>query len=197
MRKKFATVLVFLILLAVCSHALAETANTQPPAISDLTSLLSMTRADVTALIGQGEALPFADISDYHESAFELGGFPFAYSTCGGVTVFYDAVPMAEGTVPYGCVESPDDRVLGIMLPADSIALNVSGFQAGLSLEAVSSLKKEFKAETEHVNGLYEYYRIRAEIGGIQYVWVSDYADMSNSSMYASLMKDAGEKTQK
>lgn len=196
MRKRLALVLIFLILPAVCSLAFAEKANTQPPVITDITSLLSMTRKEAAALIGQGEALPFADISDYQESAFELGGFPYVYSTCGGVMVFYDAVPQAEDTVPYGCVESPDDRVLGIMLQADS-SCNVSGFQAGLSAESIFALEKEFNTKMEHVNGMYEYYRIHAEIGGIQYVWVSDDADMSNSALYASLIQNAGEKTKK
>ena len=194
MRKRIALVFVFLFLLAVCAPAFTEAAKTQTPAINDLASVLSMTRADVTALIGQGEALPFADISDYHESAFELGGFPYVYSTY-GVMVFYDAVPQADGAVPYGCVESPGDRVLGIMLQADSPSCNVAGFQAGLSAEAISALKKEFHTETEHVTGMYEYYRIRADIGGVQYVWVSDQADMSSSALYASLMTDAVEKT--
>jgi hypothetical protein len=195
MRKGLTLILVLLMLTAVISYASAQTAGTPPPVLSDLTTCLSMTRADVTALIGQGEALPFADISDYHESAFELGGFPYSYSALNGALIFYDAAAQDAGAAPYGCLESPGDRVLGIMLNADSLSLNVSGFQAGLSAGSIASLQKEFNVKTEHVNGLYEYYRIRAEIGGILYVWVSDNADMSDSVLYASLILNAGEET--
>lgn len=189
MRKRLAMIMVFLILLTACPYAFAETASTPPPEITDLTSLLSMTRTDVEALYGAGEVLPFADISDYHESAFELGGFPYMYSTLNGVMVFYDAVPQANGTVPYGCLESPEDRVLGIMLKPESVSFNTAGFKAELSAESIKALDKEFKAKMEHVNGMYEYYRIQAEIGGILFVWVSDTADMASSALYASLSK--------
>lgn len=187
MKKSLALLTAFLILLASCSFSLAETVNTQKPETSDLLPLLSMTRAEVEELYGTGEASPFADISDYYESAYELDGFPYLYSNLNGVMVFYDAVALAKDAVPYGCVESPDDRVAGIMLQPDSALFNACGYQAELNTEAIAKRGNNFGAKIEHINGLYEYYRFQIEDAGIKYVWNSDFDDMSNSALYASL----------
>lgn len=154
---------------------------------SDLVSMLEMTRADVSALAGTGEAVPFSDISDYNETTSEISGFPCSYAQLNGVQVFYDATPMAEDATPYYCVEDPADRVTGLMLPAESAPYNIDGVSAALSQDSLNTLLTKYDTQIEHVDGMFEYYRLAVSYQGVEYVWQSDSADMTDPTLYVFL----------
>ncbi len=160
---------------------------------ADLSSLLEMTREDVTALCGKGEPNPYGDISDYNETAYLLGGFPCTYTLLNGAMVFYDAQPMADDAAPYYCTEAPGDRVLGILLPTGSKPYHISGSYAALSAETQEILETQYDATIQHVNGLYEYYMLSVAVKGIQYTWCSDNANMNESELYVQLTDAAAQ----
>lgn len=143
-----------------------------------------MTRKDVTALYGAGEPSKYSDVSDYNESGSELAGFPCIYSKLNGVKVFYDSTPPAQDAAPYYGTEAPGDKVLGIMLPAESAPYNVNGFTALLDAETISKLSKTYNVAVEHVNGMYEYYKLTVIDKGVQYIWHSDTIDMAKAVLY-------------
>lgn len=174
----------------VPAATLAPTAVPTPPentqaANTDLVSLLSMTRKEVTALYGTGEPNPYGDISDYNETGYELYGFVCTYSKLNGVMVFYDAVPQADDAAPYYCIEDPNDPILGIMLPPGSAPFNVDGALPELDAKIIELLSKDYNANIEHIDGMYEYYKISLVKDGVQFIWRSDASDMADAQLYA------------
>jgi len=196
---------VALLLTAGCAAPSAANTETTPseipeatPAPSqeaqvDLITLLYMTREQVTTYFGTGEPVPYVDVSDYNETAYAFFGFPCRYDEMNGILVFYEAVPQAEDAAPYYCTEDPSDPVVCVMLPPDSAPLNVDGAFAALDDQAIKELSDNYGAQIEHVNGLYEYYEIAFVKDDIQYIWRSDYPDMTGSVLYAGVAQPEDE----
>ena len=168
---------------ATPTASVAPTASAEQPDV-DLATLLGYTRKEVSTFFGAGKPTPYGDLSDYNESAYLVSGFPVTYEDAKGLMVFFDGKPMADDAAPYYCTEDPADKVLGLLLPPKSDPYNVRGVTSALTPENLATLSSKYNAQIEHVDGMYEYYKISANDGTIQYTWVSDNADMSESSLY-------------